>query len=57
MPRSLGEALQCLRDDEVLCTYLGPRFVDYLCHIKEAEIARFNLDVTDWEHREYFDLF
>ena len=57
LPRSLGEALQCLRDDEVLCTYLGPRFVDYLCHIKEAEIARFNLEVTDWEHREYFDLF
>jgi len=24
---------------------------------KEAEIARFNLEVSDWEHREYFDLF
>ncbi|NLZ12320.1 MAG: glutamine synthetase, partial [Alcaligenaceae bacterium] len=32
-------------------------FVDYYCFIKEAEIARFNLEVTEWEHREYFDMF
>ncbi|MET0350817.1 MAG: glutamine synthetase family protein [Rhizobacter sp.] len=57
LPRSLGEALQCLRDDAFLCERLGRSFVDYLCHIKEAEIARFNLEVTDWEHREYFDMF
>jgi glutamine synthetase len=25
--------------------------------MKEAEIARFNLEVSEWEHREYFDLF
>jgi len=25
--------------------------------IKDAEIARYNLEVSDWEHREYFDLF
>ena len=24
---------------------------------KEAEIARFLSEVTDWEHREYFELF
>jgi phenylpropionate dioxygenase-like ring-hydroxylating dioxygenase large terminal subunit len=24
---------------------------------EQAEIARFNLEVSDWEHREYFDLF
>ncbi|WP_018411403.1 glutamine synthetase family protein [Methyloversatilis thermotolerans] len=57
LPRSLQEAMQCLREDEGLCTALGRGFVDYLSHIKEAEIARFNLEVTEWEHREYFDLF
>ncbi|ROT46623.1 glutamine synthetase family protein [Pusillimonas sp. NJUB218] len=57
LPRSLGEALQCLRNDACLVEKLGPGFVDYFCHIKEAEIARFNLDVSEWEHREYFDLF
>ena len=36
---------------------MGKAFVDYLCHIKEAEIARFNLEVSEWEHREYFDMF
>jgi len=25
--------------------------------LKEAEIARYNLEVSDWEHREYFELF
>ena len=46
-----------LRDDAMLNEQMGKTFVDYLCHIKEAEIARFNLDVSEWEHREYFDMF
>jgi glutamine synthetase len=57
LPRSLGEALAALRADEVLREGLGEGFVDYYCRIKEAEIARFNAEVSDWEHREYFDLF
>ena len=35
----------------------GQGFIDYYCRIKEAEIARFNLEVTEWEHREYFELY
>jgi glutamine synthetase len=57
LPRTLGEALQALRADSVLREGLGESFVDYYCRIKEAEIARFDLEVSDWEHREYFDLF
>jgi glutamine synthetase len=57
LPSSLGDALDCLRADEMLNDQMGKTFVDYLCHIKEAEIARFNLDVSEWEHREYFDMF
>ncbi|KWT98839.1 glutamine synthetase family protein [Variovorax sp. WDL1] len=57
LPRSLNDALAALRADTVLVEQLGPRFVDYYCHIKEAEIARFNLEVSEWEHREYFDMF
>ncbi|HEX4927975.1 MAG TPA: glutamine synthetase, partial [Burkholderiales bacterium] len=57
LPHTLAEALEALRADAVLCEGLGQRFVDYYCRIKEAEIARFNLEVSDWEHREYFDLF
>ncbi|MDH5212368.1 MAG: glutamine synthetase, partial [Betaproteobacteria bacterium] len=57
MPRSLEEALAALRENDCLKQGLGEQFVDYYCRIKEAEIARFNLEVSDWEHREYFDLF
>ena len=57
LPRTLAEALECLRADEVLREGLGAGFVDYFCRIKDAEIARFNLEVSDWEQREYFELF
>ena len=57
LPRTLAEALGCLRKDEVLCQSLGRQFVGYYCAIKEAEIARYNLEVSEWEQREYFDLF
>ena len=57
LPHTLAEALACLRADECLAAGLGAGFVDYYCRIKEAELARFNLEVTDWEQREYFELF
>jgi glutamine synthetase len=57
LPRTLEKALAALRADRWLCEQMGQGFVDYYCHIKEAEIARFNLDVTEWEQREYFDMF
>lgn len=57
LPRSLIDALACLRADTVFCEQFGQRFVDYLITIKEFEISRFLSEVTDWEQREYFDLF
>jgi glutamine synthetase len=57
LPRSLGEALDHLRQDAVLGDGFGKGFIEYYCRIKEAEIARFNAEVSEWEHREYFDLF
>lgn len=66
LPKTLEEALKALRKDECFRAGFGPAFVDYYAHIKEAEIARFHKDerdarnqtgVTDWEQREYFDLF
>jgi len=57
LPASLAEALDALRADAVLKEGLGATFVDYYCRIKQAELARFNLEVTDWEQREYFELY
>jgi glutamine synthetase len=36
---------------------LGEQFVDYYVHIKNAEIDRFQAEVSDWEQREYFEMF
>jgi glutamine synthetase len=57
LPRTLGEALEELKRDSALAAGLGKGFIDYYCRIKEAEVARFNLEVSEWEQREYFDLF
>ena len=35
----------------------GVGFVDYYLRIKQAEVARFQSEVTEWEQKEYFDLF
>ncbi len=57
LPRSLGEALDALRGDTVLRAGLGDFFVDYYLKLKQAEIDRFQSEVSDWEQREYFSLF
>ena len=57
LPKSLAEAIAALRDSTCFRDGLGAEFVNYFARIKEAEIARFQAEVTDWEQREYFDLF
>ena len=57
LPPTLAQALENLKNDAVLRDGLGAAFVDYYCRIKQAEIARFDAEVSDWEHREYFDLY
>jgi glutamine synthetase len=65
LPLSLAAALEHLKASKVLRETMGSAFVDYYCRIKEAEVERFNLankdaadsrEVSEWEHREYFDL-
>ena len=57
LPKNLDEALTELRQDTCLAEGLGQNFVDYYLRIKEAEIARYQSEVTEWEQREYFELF
>ena len=57
LPKSLAEAVAALRARRLLPRELGAGFVDYLLTIKDAEIARFQAEVTEWEHREYFEMF
>jgi glutamine synthetase len=57
LPKSLREAVSALDDDPFFRQAFGAAFVDYYVHIKNAEIARFEAEVSDWEHREYFEMF
>ncbi|WP_439407229.1 glutamine synthetase family protein [Bradyrhizobium sp. DASA03076] len=57
LPKSLRDAVSALKDDPFFREKLGAEFVDYYTHIKNAEIDRFLAEVTDWEHREYFEMF
>ncbi|UHC19374.1 glutamine synthetase family protein [Methylobacterium currus] len=57
LPKSLREAVFALNDDPFFRETLGARFVDYYVHLKNAEIERFQAEVSDWEHREYFEMF
>ena len=66
LPATLDEALAALRRNACFRAGFGDGFVDYYAKIKEAEIARCRKDdqfdqvaggpdVSEWEHREYFD--
>jgi glutamine synthetase len=57
LPRSLAEALDALEADTVIRGAFGDGFIDYYLRLKRAEIARFEAEVSEWEHREYFELF
>ena len=62
LPRSLDEALGALRADVALTAALGRSFIEYFSLVKASEIARAGtaaagVDVTDWEQREYFEIF
>jgi len=57
LPKNLDEALRALRNDNCLADGFGRNFIDYYLRIKEAEITRYQSEVTEWEQREYFELF
>jgi glutamine synthetase len=64
LPKSLSEALSALKGSTCFREGFGDTFVDYFLTIKQAELARFAADakgedpstVTEWEHKEYFDM-
>ena len=57
LPRNLRDAIGHFRASTLFRSVLGDAFVDYLSQIKTAEIERYEQDVSEWEQREYFDIF
>jgi len=65
LPATLEEALAALRASSCFRAGFGEGFVDYYARMKEAEIKRSRKEtpnnpeqahVSEWEHREYFDM-
>jgi glutamine synthetase len=56
LPRSLGEALDALAEDDLFRTGLGEPVVAWYLTLKRAEFERYLAHVSDWEQREYFSL-
>lgn len=57
LPASLIDAVDALNGSKLFRGRLGDRFVDYVVGLKQSEIGRFLEHVTDWEQREYFEIF
>ncbi|GHH99805.1 glutamine synthetase family protein [Neobacillus kokaensis] len=69
LPKSLEEAIGVLKEDSFFKEKMGTIFIDYLVKLKESEINRYkqflkenNIQddryiVTEWEHREYFEIY
>jgi glutamine synthetase len=70
LPTSLADAVDALAADSFYRGAFGDVFVDYMVTMKSSEVSRYNAwvqenpdpetyvnGVTDWEHREYFELF
>ena len=57
LPASLMDAVRELEEDTFFAQAFGATFVDYLIQLKKFEIGRFLQHVTDWEHREYFEMY
>ena len=69
LPKSLEEAIEALKNDGFYRQKMGSLFIDYIIKIKEHEVTRYkkfleenNIEddqnvVTEWEHREYFEIY
>ena len=57
LPTSLMEAVEVLEASNFFREAFGTQFIDYIVGLKKAEIGRFLSEVTDWEQREYFEIF
>lgn len=57
LPTTLSAALDALTSGRILREAFGAQFIEYYTTIKQAELRRYESAVTDWEMREYFDIF
>jgi glutamine synthetase len=57
LPGSLFDALESFRGSSLMKDALGEAFHHYFYSLKRFEADRFLSAVTDWEHKEYFEMY
>ena len=56
-PQTLDAALDALEADQEMREMLGEEFVRVFAAVKRFELARFHSHVSDWEVKEYLELY
>ena len=57
LPSNLMSAIAAFKADDLFRKELGETFTNYLIKLKEHELGRFLSAVTDWEQKEYFEMY
>ena len=57
LPSNLGDALDALEADDVICNALGPHIAKEFIATKRAEYADYLVSVSSWEHDRYLRIF
>ena len=57
LPQSLGEALEALGADGLICNALGETMTQQFVRLKSEEFADYRRHISDWEWRRYADAF
>lgn len=57
LPQTLEAALEGLAADGEMRSLLGEEFVHLFTTVKQYELARFHAHVTDWEQKEYLEIY
>lgn len=56
LPGSLDEAVKELKKSDLMKASLGPHTYDIFIKAKEVEWDEYKMQVTDWEHKKYFEI-
>jgi glutamine synthetase len=56
LPGSLDEAVRELKKSDLMKAALGPHTYDIFIKAKEVEWDEYKMQVTDWEHKKYFEI-
>ncbi len=57
LPRSQAEAINALKEDDFFRKALGEEYYSHYILMRTSEWKRYETTVTDWEYREYLDLY